>query len=517
MTLSATSLAAAVGASVKNVQFQSGAVNVPHRIVVIGTYDPTKTSIVPNVPVLCTGPGDAAGRYGRGSMLHRLVTAVDKGSNGVEMYCIPQAEAADPVQAAGNIEFATSLVTAAGTLYLYVNGDPCHVSLVVGDTPATISTKVAAKITALLDLSITGTAGATAVAVEAKMAGPYGNDIVLSLNEGFNESTPAGVVCVITQPTGGTGIPDIDSALTALGTGDDVNELGFTEGVHGYGQDSTTLDSISTWNGVGNDAIGCYDKLIARPVRFLCGDTVAGSAGLADLVALGAARVYDRTNGVVAVPGSCSHPAEIAALAVGIMARVNNNRAAESYIGQILTGVFPGALADRWTSDYDSRDTAVKAGISPTVVKNGAVLLQNVLSFYHPDTITVTSNGYRSMRNISIVQNLLYNVKANFQQEKWLGISIVADVAKVGNIVDRQKARDIDAVMDDLVELVKSFEEHAWVFSAAFTLDRLKAGGCIALRAGGLGFDITLPVMLSGEGGIFDTEVQFDTDIAIVL
>lgn len=519
MGLSASSLAAAVGASANNVQFQSSAENVPRKIVVIGSYDAAKTTVVPNTPVLCTGPGDAAGKYGRGSMLHRLVTAVDKGSNGVEMYCIPQSAppGSEYIRATGSIDFATSLVTAAGTLYLYIAGDPCHVALAVGDTPSGIAAKVAAKVTALLDLPVSGAVGTTEVDFTAKMTGPYGNDIKITLNEGFQETTPLGVVATITDMTGGVGTPAISGALTALGTGDDTNELGFTDGVTGYGQDTTTLDALSNWNGAGNTVEGCYDKLVARPIRFLSGDTSTGSAGLATLVALGNARTTDRTNGVIAVPGSCNHPEEIAAIAIGIMARTNNNRAAESYLGKVLTGVFPGPLADRWTADYDSRDTAVKAGISPTVVSNSAVLLQNVLSFYHPDNVTVSSNGYRSMRNISIVQNLLANVKANFQQEKWQGVSIVADIAKVSNIIDRQKARDIDAVMDDLLALVTAFESHAWIYSAAFTVARLQAGDCIAVRAGGLGFDITLPVMLSGEGGIFDTEVQFDTNLSIVL
>jgi phage tail sheath gpL-like len=389
-----------------------------------------------------------------------------------------------------------------------------QVALAVGDTPALIAAKVTAKINANLDLPVTSATGTTECTITAKMAGPYGNKIKLSVNEGFQEATPAGAVVAFTQPTGGTGIPDISDALDGLGTGDDTNYLGVTDGVHGYGLDTSTLDALSNWNGGGDEAVGCYDKLVARPVRFLVGDV---DSGMATLVALGAARTSDRTNGVLAVPGSCNHPYEIGAIAIGIMARLNNNRASESYLGKVLPGVIPGALATRWTGDYDNRDTVVKAGISPTVVSGGAVLLQNVLTFYHPDSVVATSNGYRSMRNISIVQNLLANVKANFAAEKWQGISIVADVAKVSNIIDRQKARDLESVMDDLVALATSFEEHAWVYSAAFTINRLKAGACIALRAGGLGFDITLPVMLSGEGGIFDTEIQFDTNISITL
>jgi len=523
MPLSASSMAAAVGAAARNVKFTSGAQNVPRKIVVIGTYDPAKTEVDPEVLALSGGPGWAGATYGFGFMLHRLISALDVGAQGIEIQVVPQEETGEATQAAGELEFVGSDVTAAGTLHLYVAGIYCPVSLVVGDDDTTIPTKVETAINAIADLPITAADSTTAVVTTAKSAGPWGNDISLTFNQGFQQALPAGVVCTVTAMTGGTGIPDVADALAVLGTGDDANEKQFTDGLCGYGYDTDTLDAISTWNGVGNDPIGLYLPTVARPIRFLVGDVCGafegdqGAAALEDLITIGDARASDRTNGLVAAPGSPNHPMEIAAIALGTMARLNDNRAAESYVGKVLPGVFPGALTDRWTSEYDNRDAAVKAGISPTVVEGGAVLLQNVLTFYHPESVTPDSNGYRSMRNISIVQNLLENIRANFRTEKWQGISIVADVAKVTNVIDRQKARDLDAVMDDLVALATAFESKAWIFSAAFTIGRLQAGGCLAVRSGGLGFDIILPVLLSGEGSIYNIEVQFDTNLSVIL
>jgi hypothetical protein len=280
--------------------------------------------------------------------------------------------------------------------------------------------------------------------------------------------------------------------------------------------DSTTLDAISTYVGAGNDFIGLYSKTVARPFRALTGDVTAGSGGLAALVALADARKLDRANGVLPVPDSRNHPAEIAAQAIGHMARINNDRVAQHYVGIPLIGVHPGDKADRWTAQYDNRDTAVKGGISTTRVQNGVVTLQNVVTFYRPDNVPISSNGYRSMRNISIIQNLLHNIGLNFEQEKWQGISIVADAQKVVNTTDRQKVRDIDAVIDDLVALAKSFEGHGWIYEAAFTINRLKQSGAVSIRAGGTGFDNIFSVILSGEGGILDTVCEFDTSLAVL-
>ena len=181
-----------------------------------------------------------------------------------------------------------------------------------------------------------------------------------------------------------------------------------------------------------------------------------------------------------------------------------------------MTDIDPGAKADRWTSQYDSRDTAVKAGVSPTKISSGEVTLQNIVSFYHPDNVPVDSNGYRSMRNISILQNMIANVRITFEQEKWLGISIVDDVTKVSNTRDRQKARDVDAVKDDLAALARAFEARAWLFTASFTIEKLKETGAVQIRPGAIGFDSVLSVILSGEGGILDTVIEFDTSIAVL-
>lgn len=120
------------------------------------------------------------------------------------------------------------------------------------------------------------------------------------------------------------------------------------------------------------------------------------------------------------------------------------------------------------------------------------------------------------MRNISILQNLIQNVRINFEQEKWQGISIVEDVTKVTNTTDRQKARDIDAVKDDLTALAKAFEGRSWLYNSSFTIDKLKEEGSVQIRPGVTGFNNILSVILSGEGGILDTVIEFDTSIAIL-
>jgi phage tail sheath gpL-like len=516
MSLNATSLAAGVGVAVRNVQFKSGATNLPRKILIVGTYDPAKTAVVALVPVLILSPEDAGDRFGFGSMIHRLAVQTFRGGNGVETWVLPQAEAGGAAAAAGSVDFASSTGVLAGTIYLYIGNIPVPVNVTAAMTAAQIATAVAAAVNADNTLPVTGVVDTAAVDFTAKSKGPWGNSISIKLNVGYGQALPTGVVAAITAMATGAGIPVMATALAALGTGDNANEDYFTDVVHGYGQDSTTLDAISTYVGAGNDFTGLYSKTVARPFRCLSGDVVAGSAGLAALIVISDARLLDRANGVVSVPGSYSHPAEIAAQTIGHMARINNDRVAQSVIGVPLIDIHPGLKVDRWTAEYDSRDTAVKSGISPTRVQNGVVFLQNVVSYYRPANVPVDSNGYRSMRNISIIQNMLYNIRLNFEQEKWQGISIVRDTNAVTNTTDRQKARDIDSVIDDLVALAYSFEAHAWIYEAAFTVSKLKEAGAVTIRPGSTGFDNILSVIFSGEGAILDTIVEFDTSLAVL-
>jgi len=518
MPLTSNSLAAAVGSSVQNAQFQPAAQNVPRKILIIGTYDPLKLTIVDETPVQVFSPEDAGDKFGFGYMVHRLAVQAFKGSNGIETFIQPQSEAGGAVAAAGEIDYTGSTGILAGTIYLYIAGIAVPIAVTAAMTIEQLADATVAAITANKDLPVTAVKVAITfeVTITAKSKGPWGNDISIEFNLGVQQELPAGVITTVTEMASGAGIPSMQDALDGLGTGDDANEAFFTGGVHGYGQDTTTLDAISTYVGEGNDFVGLYSKTVGRPFRVLTGDVAAGTGGLTALQAIADARKLDRANGIIAVPGSQNHPSEIAALAIGIMERINQDRAAQSYIDLLLSGIWPGAKADRWTSQYDNRDIAVKGGISPTKIKSDDVFMQNVVTFYRPDSVPVESNGYRSMRNISILQNIIDNVRRNFAAEKWQGISIVANVSAVGNTLDRQKARDVSAVIDDLVALTKDFEDHAWIFEAAFTIDQLKIPGAVTIRPGAIGFDNILSVILSGEGGILDTVTQFDTSIAVL-
>ncbi|MBU1080908.1 MAG: hypothetical protein KKB59_10520 [Spirochaetes bacterium] len=524
MSISANSLAAAVGSAVKNVVLMPGSEIVQRKILAMATPLADKAAGLPlKTPVLIMSPEDARDRAGAGSAAARIIAAAFKGSNySVPVYAFFQAEPVGAVAAAGQMVITVS-TPGAGILYLYVAGKLYQITVAATDTPTTIGAAVVAALAADPDCPVTAVNTTGTVAFTAKSKGLYGNGITIAVNQWpqNDEKLPAGVGVTITAMTGGAGVPDVATDIAnGLGIGSSANEGFYTDVVHAYGQDATALNAIADYVGRGNEFIGLYDKLVHRPFRSMTGDVRTGSAGLTALIAMTDGRVTDRANGVICRPGSLTNPAEIAAEAMGKMAKENNALAEANYLDLILVGVDPGNVARMagldWTQEYTNRDIAVKAGISPTVVEGGSVKMQNVVSFYRPANIPVASNAFRSMRNISIHQNFLYNFWLMFSGPRWKQFTVVKNVMNVTVAASRANARDIDSVKDDLLALIKSFMANGWLYDDQYSIDALKSVDAVTVRAGGDGFVNLVPFILSGEGLILDTTALVDTSIAIV-
>lgn len=518
MAIFPSSLAAVNGASIRNDQYAVTAQVLAQKNVIIGTFDEdTFTTISENVPLRVYSPEDVGGKTGYGYMLHRLALKAFK-PGAVETWIIPQLEGgSDPDQATGSFDFSASAGVQAGTIYLYIAGDLVRVAVSEDDTADEIGAAVEDEINDDDDLPVTATNALGVVTITSKSGGTWGNLITLVVgneNDPYTVELPTGVACTVTNMSGGSGLPDIQDALDALGTGDAQNEEFFTNLIHGYGADTATLNAISTYNGIGNTFVGNYKKEIARPFRSLVGDTTSGSAGLTAALAFAALRrETDRTNGKVCAPGSQNHPAEIAAQVLGAMAVLHSRYPQVGMVDQILDGIWAGAKADRWTNDYSNRDQAVKEGLSTTLSKNGTLYMQNIDTFYRPTTIPASSNYFRQMKNISIAQNVLYNWRNNFNSTKWVGIFIVEDVTEVTDATQKQKARDVETVKDDVIALIDAFLGLGWIYQG----DWSKENFTVTLRDGLTGFDIYCPLIPSGEGGIFNSTIGMDTSIAILL
>jgi len=520
MALTENSLAPALGIAGKNVPQKIGAEVLQRKILLIGTYDPSIDTVVDEVPKRVFSPEDVGAQTGFGFMLHRMAVRAFKGAPSVEIYIQPQAEAGGSDQSEGSILF-TAAAGKAGTIYFYVNDQVVSINVAADDTVDDHATDLIAAINGDKTLPVTALVDgveSAQVNITAKSAGEYWGDSI-SLAVGINGEEELGdVAYTITAMNSGAGTPDITDALEALGTGSAQNSDFYTDVVHGYGPVTAVLDKVQSYNGIADTEVGNFDDLVHKPFRSLNGDTTAGTGGLSTLISFGDGRQEtDRTSGIIPVPGSKSHPVEIACIAMGYMASQNNKQAELSYRGIILEGIHPGDVSDRWTNDYSTgRDAAAQAGISSTLVKSGSVTMQNALTFYHPAAIPATSNAYRNMRNISIIQNIFNSVNAVFSLPTWQNFSIVTDLAFVSNVNSRKTAKSVSSVKDAWIALFEAFAGRAWIADLQFSIDALKESSSVIIRTGGNGFDSNPKFIFSGDGDIIDNNIEYDTSFAVL-
>lgn len=504
----------------KQTQYAVTAQVTPSKIAIIGTFDPLKTTLPTEEEIQVFSPEDVGDKAGFGFMAHRLALASFRGANSsLPTFMVFQDEAVAAVAAAGTTTFSGT-TTAAGTVHQYIGDIYIPVTIPSGSTAAEVATAVVAAVEAQLDaVGVPVDSAVDGVVPEeidwtAKTKGPWGNGIVIDYNLGAGQEFPPGLGAVVVDMAGGTGVPDISTALDALGTGDNQNSNGYTELIHGYGIDTATLDAISQYNGEGSEAVGNYAKTVHRPfVGSLKGDTAAGSAGLTAVIALGDGRkALDRTNGIISCPGSPNHPDEIGAYVQSKIALKGNERATASTIDMELPWIIPGAQADRWTDQKTNRDLAVQAGVSPSQYKGGVMVALNLMTFYHPANIPYTSNSYKDMRSIRIIRNQLEALFALLNGPAYNDRTIVEDITKTTETT----AIDVNEVRGDLIALAYEMERLAWIYEAAFTVERLKDDNAVLLKVDISGFDITFPTIISGELRNTDTILETDVSIAVL-
>ena len=503
-----TSLATGVGNTFENVVITPAPSLLQRKIAIFGAVAASKISagsVTALSPVRVFSPEQVGTIAGTGTQAHRLAINAYAKSNGVETWLIPLAEGGSDVAATGSLTVTVS-TPKAGTIFLYVNNNLVSASIPSAGSVTSIAAAIAAAITAMTSLPVSATAALGVVTITSKTKGTWGNDISLSFGLA-GEKLPEGVTIAVVQPTGGSGAPVIDTTVleTTLGTGDNKNEKWFTALIHGNGKLTSTLDAIADYVGRGDDAEGCYSPINGRFPRSLIGST---DNVLNDEITIADGRKTDRAEGMICAPNTLAHPQEVAALAMGLMEGKNAELATNGYFGEILPGVIPGA--SRWTDTYTTRDTAVKSGVGTTMVKSGAVVIQNAITFYRPDDIPVSNNGSRSMRNISVLQNISYYVRNIWESAPWKDVIIVKNATDVYDPVAKRKAKDIQAVKNQILAMGNTMVKAGWIYSIDSIVEQLKDQTSVTVLPGGKGFKCYIAVILSGEGGNNDTTTMFD-------
>jgi phage tail sheath gpL-like len=407
-----TAVARVVGIKTEFVNLRGGrVVNLPQRLAVFGQGSTASTYSTDKFQV--TTAYQAATRYGFGSPIHlavqQLLPVNGDGVGTLPVTVYPLIDAGGAVTAAGSIA-PSGTATVAGTAQVVINNIRSQTfGIAVGDTVADVVTAATAAINAELGvpvIAVDATPGtSTTVDLTAKWAGPSGNDVHVEIVGG--EDT--GITFVITQPTGGSGNPNIDGALAQIGNVWETMLLNCLDIA-----DTTTLDKYQT---AGE---GRWGALVRKPFLVFTGNT---ATSVSAATAVSDARKTDRVNAQLVSPASNDLPLVVAARQLARITVLANNNPPHDYGSQTATGLTPGADGDQW--DYVQRDQAVKAGSSTIEVRDGVVNLSDVVTFYHP-TGDVTP-AYRYVVDVVKVTNILFNLDLRLKTPEWDGAPLIPD------------------------------------------------------------------------------------------
>lgn len=283
-----------------------------------------------------------------------------------------------------------------------------------------------------LNDQFTITVPATKVNGTSKWKGVSANKIVF-------EVIPSGdslVTFTLTQPTGGLNNPSSAQQTAALNQIGNVWETMLLNAMEIT--DTTTLDGFSTFGE------GRWGDLMHKPLVCFTGGT---DAAVATATTVPSGRKTDRTNVQLVAPGSVNLPFVVAARQLARIAKVANNNPPTDYGAQSMANLIPGTDAQQW--DYPTRDLAVKAGCSTTVVSDGVVFIGDVVTFYHPDGDP--NPAYRYVVDIVKLQNVIYSTALRFATTEWAAAPLIPDGQATAN-PNARRPRDAKAAMASVID-----------------------------------------------------------------
>lgn len=153
---------------------------------------------------------EAAGFFGRGSVLHLMVKAAIAANRYVEITAVGLDDAGTATAATATITFAGTATT-AGVATARIAGVPIEMGVASQQTAAASATSMAALINAQTDLPMTAAVAGAVITLTARNKGTVGNDVAVEV-----ASTAAGLTVSASQATGGAVDPDITNVLAGL-------------------------------------------------------------------------------------------------------------------------------------------------------------------------------------------------------------------------------------------------------------------------------------------------------------
>ena len=496
----------------------SGSVLTPRKLIA-GGYDPANTSVVEGEVYEDLTAAKAATIFGYGSQLHRMVMYSILGSTGaIQTDVIALPAAASGVAATKTITFATT-ATSSGKFYFrlgsYLTTDLLKLTITNGETVSDAADALVTLVNNKSSLPFTASATTGVVTLTAKTADETSEDLLctVSIGDGEDDYLPSGMTVTIADGTTGADQSDL-TGLTDYLEAEDTPR--YTSVVQPY-YDTDIMDTFSTLVGNPNDVSGLYDDLDYRPFNCYFANTTGGSAQLDVLTALGAARLNDCANVLFAAPSYPELAYEIACYVSGIIDLQSLTASSNGYTRLSLSYLWgPITPSDDFTTHsddstikaYENRNDLVTAGIAPIIYKDGLATPGDVTGFWHPDDNQNAPFKYVVNRiKIWNIRNLV-NEYLNKDSLKDCPIVYNADAVKPS-----ERPVDVDILKTGLSAVAGICESYAWLYAASFTITNMTV---TENEDNPDRFDITFPVIISGNNRVNSAEIDVDRNLQAV-
>ncbi len=352
----------------------------------------TGGTVAQQIPTRVLNADQAAGYFGRGSMLHGMITAAKTANPYSDMWALALDDSGAGAAATGTIT-VTGTPTESGTINLYIGGVRLQAGVAASDTVTVVAASIAAAINAAADLPVTAISAVGVVTITARHKGECGNAIDIRLNYYMGEATPKGITLAVVAMSSGTGNPTVANALSAIG-----NDQYYT--------------IVTPWTDAAN-MLALENELSTRwgPMSQKTGHAFAALSGThGTLTTYGVARNSLHST----VVGSGKSPATPWIWASVLAAVCEFNGAidpARPFQTLLLPGLLPPSEKDRYTRE--ERNLLLKSGISTFLVDaGGRVLIERVITTYQTNAFGIADISYLDLNTKWTVDYIRYAVRA---------------------------------------------------------------------------------------------------------
>lgn len=372
-----------------------GLPNMNRRMLFIGNRLAGSGSATSGLLYRINSGADAATYFGRGSVLHEMLTYARKANKESDMWAIGLDDLTAGVSGVQTIT-VTAPAAQAGVIALYVNGYKLSVGVSTADSAGTIGNAIAAAINAYADGPVTAAASNGVVTVTAKHKAAFTSDIDLRLNYYADDVLPGGITLAFAVTTAGAGNPDVAVALAA------ISQEAFYDIVVPY----SDVSNVAKIESELNSRWGGMDM---RTGHLFFG--YKGTQG--QLSTYGSARncPHDSFIGIKNPP----QPAYIWSAVWSAVVEFNGAiDPARPFQTLLLPNILPPAQADRFTRL--ERDLNLRDGCSTfTIDQGGNVLIERVVTTYQVNAAGLDDVSYLDLETKWTVDYMRFAFRAGVQ------------------------------------------------------------------------------------------------------